>query len=242
MNVISLGYFCSIASELERYGLRDRSYPFDWLISDFNGVICAIEDGFQDLCKYDYWSQSVENRSYYKHEKYGFEFYHDFDEFRPLQEQLPGVCEKYTRRINRFYAAIHEPTLFIRYISNESQVNGVSEELLWIEENHERIAALLKSYNKQNEILYIANEEVVSGKIEIHHVEKDRRDVVARYPFRKNPELDAYFQKIDHPAKEQNLKIHTKKAREKLIKKVQKKAFSRVKGIFHKRYCHERVY
>jgi len=86
------------------------------------------------------------------------------------------------------------------------------------------------------------NEEVVSGKIEIHHVEKDRRDVVARYPFRKNPELDAYFQKIDHPAKEQNLKIHTKKAREKLIKKVQKKAFSRVKGIFHKRYCHERVY
>lgn len=36
-HVISLGFFCSVALELERKGLRDASYPFDWLISDFQG-------------------------------------------------------------------------------------------------------------------------------------------------------------------------------------------------------------
>ena len=46
MNYISLGYFCSVASELERYGLRGESYPFDWVISDFGGVVEAIQNNF----------------------------------------------------------------------------------------------------------------------------------------------------------------------------------------------------
>lgn len=31
---ISLGFFCSVASELERYGLRSASGPFDWQSCD----------------------------------------------------------------------------------------------------------------------------------------------------------------------------------------------------------------
>lgn len=236
MNCISLGYFCSVSSELERYGLRDRSYPFDWLISDFSGVISAMEDGFQDLWKYDCWAQSVANRSFYKHLKYGFEFYHDFDEFRPLCEQLGEVRGKFDRRIRRFFSAIHEPTLFIRYISDEQQTDGVSDELRWIEENYDRIIKLLKSYNSENDILYIANNGVVSEKIKIYHVEKDKNDTVARYPFRKNAELNDYFSKLDHPAKEQNLKVYAKKARKKLISKIEKKLLSRIKRIYRKQY------
>lgn len=38
MNYISLGYFCSIAMDLEKLGLRNESLPFDWVISDFEGV------------------------------------------------------------------------------------------------------------------------------------------------------------------------------------------------------------
>lgn len=49
MHYISLGYFCSIAMELERLGLRSESSPFDWLISDFEGVIHAIENHFEDF-------------------------------------------------------------------------------------------------------------------------------------------------------------------------------------------------
>jgi len=44
MHYISLGYFCSIAMDLEKLGLRTESSPFDWLISDFEGVIRALLD------------------------------------------------------------------------------------------------------------------------------------------------------------------------------------------------------
>ena len=31
-----------VAGELEKYGLRNASSPFDWMISDFEGVISCI--------------------------------------------------------------------------------------------------------------------------------------------------------------------------------------------------------
>ena len=43
MKYISLGYFCSIAIDLEKLGLRTESSPFDWVISDFEGVMLAIQ-------------------------------------------------------------------------------------------------------------------------------------------------------------------------------------------------------
>lgn len=59
-HVISLGFFCSVALELERKGLRDASYPFDWLISDFQGVIKVIENRFYDFLNIDFFSQNKE--------------------------------------------------------------------------------------------------------------------------------------------------------------------------------------
>ena len=55
---ISLGYFCSVALELERIGLRSASSPFDWCISNYKGVMKAIENRFEDFLNYDYLSQS----------------------------------------------------------------------------------------------------------------------------------------------------------------------------------------
>ena len=51
---ISLGYFCSVALELERVGLRSASSPFDWLVSDFSGVIDLIENHFDS-----FWSMTA---------------------------------------------------------------------------------------------------------------------------------------------------------------------------------------
>lgn len=48
-NFISLGYFCDVAKDLEQLGLRDVSSPFDWCISDFRGVVAAIENNFHDF-------------------------------------------------------------------------------------------------------------------------------------------------------------------------------------------------
>jgi len=242
MNYISLGYFCSIASELERYGLRDSSFPFDWLISDFCGVISAIENHFEGLWNYELWLQNARNRNHYMHIGYGFQFYHDFDKFHSFSDQLPSVKEKYNRRISRFYSAIHEPTLFIRYISDEHQTNGVSSELLWIEENQERIVSLLKSFNSKNEILYIANKSVISEKIHIYHVEKDTDDTVARFPFQKNSDLNKYFEDAEHPLRDNNLKIYSREKRKKLVRKAAKRVVDIYRNIVSTQYCHERVY
>ena len=43
--VISLGWFCGPALEMKRIGLRDGSYPFDWMLThDFSKIISMIEE------------------------------------------------------------------------------------------------------------------------------------------------------------------------------------------------------
>lgn len=45
---ISLGFFCSVASELEKYGFRTTSGPFDWQACDsFSERIELIKTGFE---------------------------------------------------------------------------------------------------------------------------------------------------------------------------------------------------
>ena len=99
---ISLGYFCSVASELEYLGLRNESSPFDWLISDFEGVVMSIQNNFEDFLGYDYLVQNRQCPAYYLNTKYKMQFFHDFSSYKSLQKQLPLVQKKYQRRINRF--------------------------------------------------------------------------------------------------------------------------------------------
>ncbi len=120
-HIISLGHFCGVAQELERLGLRDASYPFDWLITQRSAAEELIENRFEDFLTYDLLYQDSQHPGIYRNKRYGFgvSFYHDFSAFIPLKEQLDAVTQKYNRRIHRFYDAIREPTLFIRYINNE---------------------------------------------------------------------------------------------------------------------------
>lgn len=210
MKYISLGYFCSVSMDLEKLGLRSESFPFDWLISDFEGVVRAIENGFEDFLKYEYLSQNRANRAIYRNTHYNIDFYHDFDSLIPLSQQLPQVESKYRRRIDRFYASIKEPTLFIRYISDEELIDGKSKELIWIEENYDRIMGLIRSYNAQNDILFIANNGVVSEKLRICNVEKDKGDAVARTPLFKSAQLHEFFSTVDFPDRERNLERYKK--------------------------------
>lgn len=61
-NFISLGYFCSVALELERLGYRNFSNPFDWLISDFKGVLELIENDFENFLSMQYLFQNKKNK------------------------------------------------------------------------------------------------------------------------------------------------------------------------------------
>lgn len=242
MHYISLGYFCSIAMDLEKLGLRTESSPFDWLISDFEGVIRAIRDHFEDFLSPEYLAQNSHCRDHYKNMKYDLQFFHDFDPYQPLQDQLPSVQNKYNRRIQRFYKSITEPTLFIRYINDKPNTDGTSTELLWIEENYDSIMALLKSFHDQNDILFIANDGVTSQKIKIYNVPKDDGDSVARSPLTKTPALQEIFYNIDFPEKQLNIERYQQKQLQKKKARLKTKLFTLLKKIFRKEYIHTQLY
>ena len=64
-NVISLGFYCEVAKELERIGLRSASYPFDWLISSWSGVEKMIDNNFDGFLNYDDLQQYENSREKY---------------------------------------------------------------------------------------------------------------------------------------------------------------------------------
>lgn len=241
---ISLGYFCSVALELERIGLRSTSSPFDWCISNYEGVIDAIENHFENFLNYDYLFQSDTVHGNYFNIKYKIWFFHDFDKYHSLEEQLPTVRDKYLRRIERFYENIKQPTLFVRYISDEVlNENNKSKELEWIERNHRHILSLLKSFNEDNDIIYIANDGVTSNVINIYNVEKDENDGVARRPLDKNTALNDFLMSFDYEQKQKNIDVFNKKRQKKnkIILKIYMKTCSYFKAKILHEYIHDKI-
>lgn len=242
---ISLGYFCSIALELEKMGLRETSSPFDWCISDYEGIINAIENRFEDYLEYDFLLQCSDVREHYFNEKYKIWFFHDFDKYHSLKKQIAKVKKKYFRRIDRFYENIKQPTLFIRYISDEIlNESNRSKELEWIEKNNCRIVTLLKSFNEDNEVLYIANNGVTSDIIKIYNVEKDENDVVARRPLDCNIALKELFENFDYEQRQKNIEVFIRKKKRKnsYFFKFYKKLSLKLKGIIFDEYIHDKIF
>lgn len=190
--VISLGFFCSVASELKRIDLRSMSGPFDWVISDLSGVLMLIQQRFTDFLNPQYLEQNKEYPYILTNQKYKIDFYHDFSPEEPLSEQIQSVTEKYTRRINRFYEAIRQPTLFIRYIHDQKEYD-------WLIQHDEEVVGLLKQFNKFNTILFVGNTDLEIrplSTLNIYLVEKDKGDTVAREFLEKNSVLKAYLEGI----------------------------------------------
>lgn len=230
-NIISLGYFCGPALELEKVGLRSHSYPFDWLISDFEEILSCIENGFKNFLTYENLYQYKNIKYYYYDKKYKMHFYHDFDEFRPLKIQLEDVKEKYNRRIERFYKDITKPTLFIRYVKDQ-------HELDYITQNYESVIELLKKYHGDNNLLLIANDDLVNVNQEVYFVSKDANDVVARRFLEKNDDLKKYLNSaevFDELERKRNLAWYKCKEDQKKIVKIKDK----ISKKFKKKYKHQ---
>ncbi len=244
MNYISLGYFCSVALDLERMGLRNESSPFDWVVSDFEGVITAIREHFADFLNYNYLAQNEKSHGIYKNTKYNITFHHDFDKYKALTRQIDAVQKKYARRIERFYKTITKPTCFIRYISDEETICGKSKELMYIEENYEDIIKLIKSFNPENEIVFIANNGVLSEKINIYNVPKNKDDWVSRRPLYKNSELFERFNSADTANKQENIERYQKKQKRKKspYNKFKNRLKLKLQKTFLKEYKHNVQY
>lgn len=244
-NYISLGYFCEVAQDLEKLGLRNQSSPFDWGISYFPNVIDAIDKCFDGFMDKENLSQNINSRGHYHDNRYHFYFFHDFDKYKSLDEQYPLVREKYYRRIERFINSIQEPTLFVRYISTEElDDNGKSTELVWIENNIDYINNVIKRFNPENEIIYIGDETLISSKIKIYNVPIDENDRVSRSPIINNRELFPILTTVDFPGKEENKIRYIKKDKIKksYITKIKNKIFRVYQKMFLKEYIHSKTY
>ena len=242
-NYISLGYFCEVAQDLEKLGLRNASSPFDWGISYFANVIDAIDKRFDGFLDYENLSQSAFDRSNYHEDKYHFYFFHDFDKYKSLDKQYQSVRDKYWRRINRFLESIKQPTLFVRYISEEElDENGKSKELNWIETNEEYIQNVLRRYNKNNDIVYIGSETLSSSIIKIYHVSRDEGDKVSRSPIYNNKELFPILSSVHFPGKDENCRPYKVKKNKKKVIKLTTKPIRFLKRTPLKEYEHNKVY
>ena len=243
-NYNSLGYYCGVAEDLEKMGLRNRSFPFDWLISNFENVIDAIDKEFNGFMDYENLSQDLNARHHYRDDKYQFYFFHDFSPYVKLDKQYSDVRNKYYRRINRFLKTIKEPTLFVHYISAEKlDKNNKSVELKWIENNYGRILAVLKRYNPKNDIVFIGDETLNSEKIKIYNVKKDEKDIVSRHPIINNGELYPILSSVKFPGKNENIARYKEKNKKKsFITLLKTKAIDFFANHFLKIYKHDKTY
>ncbi len=243
-NFVSLGYFCGVAEDLRHLKLRTMSSPFDWCISDFEGVVEALNNEFTDFMVYENLEQNQKQRNYYRDSKYDIQFFHDFTQYKSLDKQYKKVKEKYDRRIARFLEKVKEPTLFFRYISSEEKVDGKSAELLYIEQNYDYINDCVRRFHLDNRIIYVADETVQSDIVPIYHVQIDENDTVCRHPLYQNKDLLIGLVKIimeNNPDEEPDIEIKIK-APMTFFEKVKEK----LKNLYHKFLCrvyvHEKEY
>ena len=239
-NVISLGFFCSVAGDLERLGLRSFSGPFDWVWSTWTGVFGAMKVGFKDFFNQENFEQAKQDSCIYADRKYDIVTFHDFSKYRSFDSQYFDVKSKYQRRIHYFYEHIKEPTLFVRYVWNGEYKGKKCEEIKQIEKDYDEFLKLIKSYNMKNEVIFIVNDDVSSDILPLFHVEKDEGDVVARHPCFKNENLKRYFEEMNLEGKKDNLKKYHEKMRKN--QNIIWRAVSKIKIISSKRFLKEYKY
>lgn len=231
-NFVSLGYFCSVALELDRIGLRQESFPFDWLITEsFELVMSLIKTNFNCfLLKENLYQESNISPNYYYDNTCKIHFYHDFNSVDTLDNQYDKIKEKYDKRIERFYNRIKSPTIFIRYCCNKDEIE-------YIQENRINIELFLKSFNSENKIIYITNIKNI-GLDWVFYVEKDKHDGVARKFFKKMPQLEAFLRNSTLLTKEQILK-NKKRYERNIFKRYIRKVKIKLNKVFQRKsYIH----
>jgi hypothetical protein len=192
--VISLGHFCSTALELQRYGLRDGSYPLDWNISPIEPTMALVESGFQGFLQLELLERDPERSDVVNDKGSGIAVYNSFSGELPIAAQYETVRARYARRIKRYRRAVAQPTLFVRYM-----VDG--EEFSYLDEHMPAVLAALRKTNPGNDLLLIGNADLPAtcGGLPLYTVEVDDGDVVARRFAGKNRELNRKLLGLNYP-------------------------------------------
>ena len=101
---VSLGGACGCSKSLRNANMQFASFPFDWLngatLDDRSSLVASgfsgwLDDGLEKMKEPD----GCIGESHWRERRFGFGLLHDFDRKTPMEEALPGVKEKYARRI-----------------------------------------------------------------------------------------------------------------------------------------------
>jgi len=106
MSYVSLGGNCSIAYQLQKYGKRTNSYPFDWADLSIQNLNLVLSTDFDDFINLEIIKLSenhldkinFQRPSYLIKNNLGIKFAHEIHE----PDQIKGFEESLRRRIDRF--------------------------------------------------------------------------------------------------------------------------------------------
>lgn len=226
-HIISLGFDCSVARELEKNGLRDSSSPFDWMTTaELEKVIRLIDNNFDSFLDFDSLYQDKKLKNVYTNIKYNISFFHDFNKYESLSTQILEVRNKYERRVKRFYNNIKEPTLFVRFINRTS-------ELAYIEKNITNINKVLKHTNINNKIIFISSDRFDSQIIKLYKIESINNEYYINDIIKRNKELNSNFEKNLYYSPEKR-KINSNIYKNKMKFNFSKRIYNKIKREYNK--------
>lgn len=141
---ISVGSDCSVAYQLQKFGYRNKAYPFDWIhTKKLRKLIELIDndfDIFTDLKVKNYsenfpylntgiWTLDKLGTTRVTNIKYKIDFVHDFKTSH-INTEIDHVKQKYNRRIKRFYEIMKDETKKKILIRTGSQKEDIYIKLL----------------------------------------------------------------------------------------------------------------
>lgn len=124
--LISLGYNCHCALQIQKHGWRVASFPFDWNLSTIKGINCLFQNDFHHFLDIEYLrSAQAPHYGCVYNTLYEILFSHDFHT-PDWENALDQVKIKYERRIKRFndLSKYTGKIYFIRLIFNVEDVNA----------------------------------------------------------------------------------------------------------------------
>ncbi|WP_068469485.1 DUF1796 family putative cysteine peptidase [Candidatus Protochlamydia phocaeensis] len=126
--IVSLGYGCQVAWQLETNGLRKAAYPFDWFHTSFDSLMAFIQHKGEHFLEWNHiWIVEPypgdTGRFHVVDLLYGIHSYHDFLSMPPMAN-YNDIKTKYDRRINRFFELLNsnKKILFVREGFTREQV------------------------------------------------------------------------------------------------------------------------
>jgi len=117
---ISLGCFCGVARALQALGVKNYTYPFDWVRAPADGVIHCLDKKFEDFLTFTNVTRPASvKQPVYASTRWGGSFWHH----DPSSSSTAG---DFTRRAERFLGLgdvpAEKPRVFVRSVNSTVEV------------------------------------------------------------------------------------------------------------------------